>query len=187
MFVTVIAPKYVLLVSQWSCGHFLKLTDLVLFEWHDRSSPFNSTHVIPTKWPSHRDHRLCDVNSQSLTMTGIYKYQTDAARLWSASSSSTTYWTVLVYYVTNVFCRQVFLLDCWLWCSQSLRGFLNFTSANIVTHWMKRCILYWCIYSSAAGALHDSSQSRLLRWQLFDQLALVLSCEIIPGHGWQRS
>jgi len=33
MFVTVVALKYALLVSQWSYGHFLKLiTDSILFE-----------------------------------------------------------------------------------------------------------------------------------------------------------
>jgi len=46
MFVTVIALKYELLVSQWSYGHFLKLTDSMLFELHDKSSPFDSTHYI---------------------------------------------------------------------------------------------------------------------------------------------
>jgi len=46
MFVTVIALKYALLVSQWSCGHFLKLTDSVLFQQHKKSLPFNSTHCV---------------------------------------------------------------------------------------------------------------------------------------------
>ena len=46
MFVTVIAPKYALLASRWSCGYFLKLADSILFEWHDKSSPFNATHYI---------------------------------------------------------------------------------------------------------------------------------------------
>jgi len=32
MFVTVIALKYALLVSQWSYGHFLKLSGFILFE-----------------------------------------------------------------------------------------------------------------------------------------------------------
>jgi len=45
-FVIVIALKYALFVSQWSCGHFLKLTDSILFEWRDKSSPFKSTHYI---------------------------------------------------------------------------------------------------------------------------------------------
>jgi len=40
MFVTVIALKYALLVSQWSYGHFLELTDSIL------SSPFHSAHYI---------------------------------------------------------------------------------------------------------------------------------------------
>jgi len=44
MFVTVVALKYALLVSRWSCGHFHKVTDSVLFESHDKSSPFNATH-----------------------------------------------------------------------------------------------------------------------------------------------
>ena len=46
MFVTVIALKYALLVSQWSYGHFLKPTDSVLFEQRDKSSTFNSTNFI---------------------------------------------------------------------------------------------------------------------------------------------
>jgi len=46
MFFTVIALKYALFVSLWSCGHFLKLTDSILLEWHDKSSPFNSTHYV---------------------------------------------------------------------------------------------------------------------------------------------
>jgi len=32
MFVTVIELGYVLLVSQWSCGHFLKPADSILFK-----------------------------------------------------------------------------------------------------------------------------------------------------------
>ena len=44
MFVTVIALKYALLVSQWSYGHFLILTGSIVLEYHDESSPFNSTH-----------------------------------------------------------------------------------------------------------------------------------------------
>ena len=63
MFATVIALKYV----SDHYGHFLKLTDSILFEYHDKPSPFNSTHYIvlyiPTKWRSYRDHRLCDVTS----------------------------------------------------------------------------------------------------------------------------
>jgi len=46
MLVTVIALKYALLVSQRSYGHFLKLNDPVLFELHDKSSPFNSMHYV---------------------------------------------------------------------------------------------------------------------------------------------
>jgi len=64
MLVAVIAHKYTLLVSRWSCGHFLKLTDSILFQWHDESSPLNAVYrVIPTKWRSYRDHRLCGVTS----------------------------------------------------------------------------------------------------------------------------
>ena len=47
---------------------FLKLTDSVLFELHDKSSPFNSTHYA-TKWRSYRDHRLCDVTSPDVYCT----------------------------------------------------------------------------------------------------------------------
>jgi len=46
MLATVIALKYALLISQWSYGHFLKVTDSILFEQHDKSSPFNWTHYI---------------------------------------------------------------------------------------------------------------------------------------------
>jgi len=41
MFVTVKFLKYALLVSQWSYGHFLKPTDSILFEKHNKSSPLN--------------------------------------------------------------------------------------------------------------------------------------------------
>ena len=62
MFVTVIALKYALLVSQRSYGHFRKLTDSILLEQHNKSSPFNPTQLVsPIKWRSYRDHRLCDV------------------------------------------------------------------------------------------------------------------------------
>ena len=46
MFVIVIALKYALLVSQRSYGHFLKLTDSISFEQHDKYSPFNLTHHV---------------------------------------------------------------------------------------------------------------------------------------------
>jgi len=38
---------------------------IILFKWHDKSSPINSTdcRVIPTKWRSYRGHRCCDVTS----------------------------------------------------------------------------------------------------------------------------
>ena len=64
MFVAVTALKYASLASQWSYGHFLKLTDSILVEYYDTSSPFNSTHYI-VSYPQDgdRDHRLCDVTS----------------------------------------------------------------------------------------------------------------------------
>ena len=47
MFVAVIAPKYVLLISQGSYRHFPKLTDSILYLTNTRkSSPFNSTHYV---------------------------------------------------------------------------------------------------------------------------------------------
>jgi len=55
MFATVIALNYALLVSQWSYGHFLKLADLILFEQHDKSSPFNSTRYV-VLYPQNGDH-----------------------------------------------------------------------------------------------------------------------------------
>ena len=61
MFVTVIALKYALLVSQWSYGHFLKLTDSILFEQHDKSSPFNSTHYV-VLYPQNGD-RIVTIDS----------------------------------------------------------------------------------------------------------------------------
>ena len=45
MFVTVIAIKYALFVSQHHMDIF-KLTESVVFEYHDKSSPFNSTHYV---------------------------------------------------------------------------------------------------------------------------------------------
>ena len=46
MFATVTALKYALLVSQWSYGYFRKLTDSILIEKRDKSSPFNSTYYV---------------------------------------------------------------------------------------------------------------------------------------------
>jgi len=46
MFVALITLEYALLVSQRAYGHFLKLTDAILLEYHDKSSPFNSTHYV---------------------------------------------------------------------------------------------------------------------------------------------
>ena len=40
------AFKYTLLASQWSYGHFLKLSDSVLFASHDKCLPFSSTHYV---------------------------------------------------------------------------------------------------------------------------------------------
>ena len=66
MVVTVIALKYALLVSQWSYGHFLWFS----FIWITRqifAIWLNAVYrVIPTKWRSYRDQRLCDVTSPYL-------------------------------------------------------------------------------------------------------------------------
>jgi len=75
MFVTVIALKYALLVSRGSYGHFLKLTDSILFESRDKSAPFNSTHFI-VLYPQNGDrivttdvvtslHPVCKLTKQS--------------------------------------------------------------------------------------------------------------------------
>ena len=61
MLVTVIALKYALLVSQWSCGHFRKLTDSILCEQLHKSSPFNSTHHAKL-YPQHGD-RIVTIDS----------------------------------------------------------------------------------------------------------------------------
>jgi len=80
MFVTAIALKYALSERHWSYGQFLKLTDLILFEQHDKSPPFNSTHYI-VLYPQNGDSVVaidfCDVTSLytcsepgSLTVSG---------------------------------------------------------------------------------------------------------------------
>ena len=46
MFVTMIALKYALLVSQWSYRHFNISNDSILFDSHDKFSAFNSMHYI---------------------------------------------------------------------------------------------------------------------------------------------
>ena len=44
MFVTLMSLKYALSAGWWSCGHFPQLIDYILFEWHGKFSPINSTH-----------------------------------------------------------------------------------------------------------------------------------------------
>ena len=61
MFVNVTALKCALSVSPWSCGHFLKLTDSILFEYHGKSSPLNSTHYIAL-YPQN-DDRIVAIDS----------------------------------------------------------------------------------------------------------------------------
>jgi len=65
MFVTVIPLKYALLVSQRSYGHFLKLSDLILFEEHDKSSPFDAIHYI-VLCPQNGDRIVAIVSLTSL-------------------------------------------------------------------------------------------------------------------------
>jgi len=57
MFATVIALKYAFLVSQCSYGHFVKLTDSILYEKHDKSSSFKSTHCVAL-YPQNGDRML---------------------------------------------------------------------------------------------------------------------------------
>ena len=65
MFVTVIPLKYALLVSQRSYGHFLKLSDSILFEEHDKSSPFDAIHYI-VLCPQNGDRIVAIVSLTSL-------------------------------------------------------------------------------------------------------------------------
>ena len=69
MFVTVIALRYTLLVSQWSCGHFLKLSDSILFD-RPKYSPFNPTHYT-VLYPQNGD-RIATMDS--VTYNWYYKY-----------------------------------------------------------------------------------------------------------------
>ena len=45
-FVTAIALNYALLLSQWSYGHYLKVTDSILFEQDDKSSRHLTQRII---------------------------------------------------------------------------------------------------------------------------------------------
>jgi len=85
MFVAAISLKYALLVSQWSHGHFLKLTDSVLFEQLDKSSTFGLTQriiscyrVIPTKWRSYRVHddAFCEARFLPMLCSGCLELTT---------------------------------------------------------------------------------------------------------------
>ena len=121
MFVTVIALKYALLEILWSCGHFLKLTDSILFEQRDKSLPFNSTHDV-VLYPQNGDrivtidsvtllHRIYNV-SRSLRHAGVLvaaptcRYSSSswrATRLSSTGSSSST---------CSAPCRRASLIRC---------------------------------------------------------------------------
>jgi len=70
MFVTVVALRYALFVSRWSCGHFRNLTDSILFESPDKSTLFNSTHYI-VLYPQNGD-RIVTTDSMA-PLHSVYK------------------------------------------------------------------------------------------------------------------
>ena len=72
MLVTVIALKYALLVSQWSYGHFRKLTDSILGEQLHKSSPFNSTDRAKL-YPQHGDRIVTTDSVTSLHPVYCYR------------------------------------------------------------------------------------------------------------------
>jgi len=80
MFVTVIALIYALLVSQCSYVHFLKLTDLILFEQDAKSSLFNSTHHI-VLYPQNGD-RIVTIDS----VTSLHPVYSQTAVHFSSSA-----------------------------------------------------------------------------------------------------
>jgi len=63
MLVTVIALKYALLVSQWSCGHFRKLTDSIVCEQLHKSSRFDSTDHAKLYPAQHGDRIVVTMDS----------------------------------------------------------------------------------------------------------------------------
>ena len=83
MFVTVIALIYALLVSQCSYGHFLKLTDLILFEQDAKSSLFNSTHHM-VLYPQNGD-RIVTIDS----VTSLHPVYSRTAVHFSSSAVNT--------------------------------------------------------------------------------------------------
>ena len=84
MFVTVIALKWALLVSHWSYGHFLKITDSILFERHVKSSPFNLTHYI-VLYPQNGDRIVIIDSVTSLQPVHYGPRVNSAVRLQSTS------------------------------------------------------------------------------------------------------
>jgi len=98
MFVTVIALKYALMVSPGSQGHFLKLTDSILFDLHNKSSPFNSTHYI-VLYPQN-GHRVVTVDSATSLSPYVYSSirccRISERRLqWVATACRLTFWRIL--------------------------------------------------------------------------------------------
>ena len=85
MFVTVIALKYALLVSQWSYRLLLKvITDSVLFEQRDKSLPFNSTHYM-VLCPQNHDRIVTTDSVTSIHPTYI---KNNISCEWSTSSNT---------------------------------------------------------------------------------------------------
>jgi len=88
MFVTVIALKYALCVSQWSYGHFLKLRvqfylNNTIKLRHLTQDIISCYSAIPTKWLSYRDHRLRVVLSPYVLVKhfiGCIGYETSRKR-----------------------------------------------------------------------------------------------------------
>ena len=107
MFLTAIEPKYALLASQWSYGRFLKLTDSILFEWHDKSSPFNSTHYV-VFYPQNGD-RIVTIDSVTslhpvCRPTSTRQWRTD---VWQILESALILYTHLRKFRNFVFVTEV--------------------------------------------------------------------------------
>jgi len=79
----VIALKYALLVSQWSYGHFLKLTDSILSEQHDKSSSFNRTYYV-VLYPQNGD-RIVTIDS----VTSFHPVYIKTGGIWVAGAPCT--------------------------------------------------------------------------------------------------
>ena len=78
MFVAVMTLKYALLVSQRPNGHFLTLTDSILFVLHYKSSRLNSTHYI-VLYPQNGDRIVPTDSATSLHLMYTLAHRSDIA------------------------------------------------------------------------------------------------------------